>query len=352
MQLILKENPLDFYVEEIIPKEYFTNVNSNIYLYKITKKNLAHKNLEQILKTKFKKNFYYAGMKDKNALTIQYITSHEKINDFEIFEKDYYIKLEFVNNTKKHLFTGANLENYFKIKTNSFKEIKKIQYIGSPNYFDTQRFGNTEYLKITLSVLNNDFENALKFYLTRDSFNEETKTDRLEIEKNWYNLNNLNKKIKEKVFEKNQYKKQIFELILNKEFEKAFNLLNEKDLQFYYKQFQSHLWNELLKEIVKDYKYKEFESLYYPLEKIPNLELPLPNSKSNYKKYQKHLEIILERHNIKQKHLEKIIPKTKELRKTTFFPKDLKQKEFIEFRIKKGCYATIFLKHLFAINYI
>lgn len=352
INLILKEKPEDFYVEEILDKDYFISCESNIYLYKITKTNLSHKELELLLKTKFHKMFYFCGMKDKNAITVQYITSHEKIDNFDIKNKDYELKLEFMNSTKKHLFTGANKENYFEIKTNKFKDIKTIQYIGIANYFDEQRFGNVEYLDLTLAVLNNDFEKALKIYLTRKSNNNETNIIREELFKIWPKVNKLPEKIKEQIFERNEHKKNIYNYILKNEFEKAFNELNKKDLQFYYKQFQSKLWNDLLKTIISKYKNTEYENLYYALDKIPDFELALPNAKAKYNKYNKEFKEVLEKYNLKQEQLNKIVPEKTEYRNTIFFPKNISQKEsIIKFKIPKGSYATILIKQLYCMNF-
>jgi tRNA(Glu) U13 pseudouridine synthase TruD len=77
MQLILKQNPEDFYVEEILDKEFLKPSDKNIFLYKIEKQNLSHKELEYILKQKFPKTvFHFSGMKDKKC-TYNTICNHK-----------------------------------------------------------------------------------------------------------------------------------------------------------------------------------------------------------------------------------------------------------------------------------
>lgn len=331
MQLILKEKPEDFYVEEILPKDYFVSTNSNIYLYKVSKKNLSNTDLEKILKEKLG-FFNSSGIKDKLANTTQYVTSNKKIPDFEITTEDYNLKLEFLNNTKKHLFIGAHIKNRFKIKTNFFKIYKELGHLGTPNYFDEQRFGNTYYFDFITNLLNDDYENALKIYLTR---NYNTKECHKDLFYNWNNIKNISENTKREIFEVNDFKKEIYSLILKKDFKNAIKQLNINDLKKIYKQYQSYLFNEELKTDFKD------NSLIYG---------NLIYSKTKQKK-----KTIIIKYDLKLK--EFFITNDLE-RENSFFAKNIKQTKLnskeaiLEFELPKGCYATIFIKHLFAINYI
>ncbi len=331
VELILKENPESFYVEELLPKDYFVNVDSNINLYKISKKNLSNTDLEKILKEKLG-YFNSAGIKDKLANTIQYITSNRKIPDFEITNEDYYLKVEFLNTTKKQLFIGAHIGNKFKIKTNYFKIYKELGHLGTPNYFDEQRFGNSYYYEFIANLLNENYEEVLKIYLTR---NHETKESHKNLLDNWKNLENISNETKKEIFEVNDFKKEIYSLMLKKEFKKAIKQLNINDLKKIYKQYQSQVFNnELITEFTKDNI--SYEKLIFSKTRLKKKEIII---KFDLKLKEFFIANNLERENI-------------------FFAKNIKQTKLnsqeaiLEFELPKGCYATVFIKHLFAINYI
>jgi tRNA(Glu) U13 pseudouridine synthase TruD len=329
-KLILKQTPEAFYVEEVLPRDYFVESDSKIYLYKISKTNLSNTDLEKILKEKLN-YFNSAGIKDKLANTIQYITSNTKIDNFEISNNEYNLKLEFLNNTKKHLFIGANVGNKFKIKTNYFKKYKELGHLGSPNYFDEQRFGNSYYYDFITNLLNENYEDVLKIYLTRNAIKNESQKDLLN---NWNNITKISEKTKNEIFEVNNFKKEIYYLILKKDFKSAIKQLNIDDLKKIYKQYQSHLFNKKLEKTISNpiiYDYKKF-----PKTKLKKIVITI---KFDSKLKEFFVVNDLNRENI-------------------FFAKNIKQTKLnneeaiLEFELPKGCYATIFIKHLFAINYI
>jgi len=326
MDLILKQKPEDFYVEEILPKDFFKPTTKTICLYKVEKINVSHKELENILKLKCPKiNFHFAGMKDKNAHTIQYATANQKLADFEHSENNQFVKISFLQNVEKHLYAGANKENFFRIKTNYFKEYKSIPYIGTPNYFDDQRFGNDIFLDLVNAINNKDFESALKIYLTRPSLNKETNKMRTELKNNWKNLSKISEETKEKLFNQNKYKQQIFDLIIKKDYQSAFDLLNKKDIKMMVKQYQSYIWNQKLDEFISKTKYNLFSDLKFNIEKISQKEINVETLKRNAFFYAKELKQEKDKEN-----------------------KDL---AILSFKLPKGSYATILIKHLYSLNY-
>lgn len=145
------KNPRNFIVEEI-PLYAFSGCGEHLIL-KIRKKNLSTNEMLNI----FSKNLHikrneigYAGLKDKNALSIQYISLHKK------FEKQIanlnIENVKILDSTlhKNKLKLGHLYGNKFYICVKKVDKINalKIQEIcailsqnGMPNYFGVQRFG-------------------------------------------------------------------------------------------------------------------------------------------------------------------------------------------------------------------
>lgn len=145
------KNPRNFIVEEI-PLYTFCGSGEHIIL-KVRKKNLSTSEMLNI----FSKNLGikrteigYAGLKDKNALTIQYISIHKKfakqiehfnIENIKILDMTYHsnkLKLGHLWGNKFYIC----IKKVDNINANKIQEICKIlDKNGMPNYFGIQRFG-------------------------------------------------------------------------------------------------------------------------------------------------------------------------------------------------------------------
>jgi tRNA pseudouridine13 synthase len=154
IEFYFKQSVRDFVVDEI-PLYDFTEDGEHLIL-KIRKKNLATWDLINLLAKHLdihKKEIGYAGLKDKNALTIQYISilkKHEeqlenfKHDNIKILEKFYHnnkIKLGHLKGNK--FFIRLKKVNPTDAKKLA-KAIKRIKKEGMPNYFGHQRFGVNE----------------------------------------------------------------------------------------------------------------------------------------------------------------------------------------------------------------
>lgn len=182
--------------------------------------------------------------------------------------------------------------------------------------------------------------------------------------------------------------KQVGELIIKKEFEKAAKIIQEtekcgnisnndyigflrkipkKILQMYVHAYQSYLWNSVVDEYIKKrYKYREIKyclgGLAIPLQKVPNKNIPIvgfgtefedKDIKKIYENLMKKEKIIL------RDFIVRSMPElTNEgsLRDLTVEPKDFtisennkKEKSYVvEFILQKGSYATMVIKTLFS----
>ncbi len=147
-----RQNPNDFVVEEI-PLYPFSGEGEHLVLH-VRKKNLSTFELVEIIARYLgiqKKEIGYAGLKDKNALTYQYISLHRKYE--EAMERFSHPQIKILSKTyhKNKIKIGHLKGNRFFIRvkkvnpTNGRKiseVLKQIERFGMPNFFGYQRFGN------------------------------------------------------------------------------------------------------------------------------------------------------------------------------------------------------------------
>jgi len=146
-----KQSPRDFVVEEI-PLYEFSGEGEHLVLF-VRKKNLSTLELVSLFARYLgiqNKEIGYAGLKDKHAMTKQYISIHKKHEeaienftheDIKIISKTYH------NNKIKigHLKGNRFYIKVKKVNPTSAKKIdealKNISDFGMPNFFGYQRFG-------------------------------------------------------------------------------------------------------------------------------------------------------------------------------------------------------------------
>jgi tRNA pseudouridine13 synthase len=148
---LFNPSPRDFTVEEI-PLYPFSGSGEHLIL-KVRKKSLSTWEMLDILSSQIglrRREIGYAGLKDKHAMTIQYISlpvsyeekmssfSHENIKILDMFRHDNKIR------------TGHLKGNRFRLRFKKVLGIQRdkidstldwIEKNGLPNYFGTQRFG-------------------------------------------------------------------------------------------------------------------------------------------------------------------------------------------------------------------
>lgn len=157
--MIFKQNKDDFVVTEI-PLYEFSGEGEHLVI-KIRKKDLSTWDAVEIIanfvgcKTR---DIGYAGLKDKNAMTVQSISLHrqyeEKLNSFshaniKILEKTYHNNKIKVGHLKGNRFF-IRLKRVNVMDSNRIEQaLGSISQFGMPNYFGFQRFGieGNNYLK-------------------------------------------------------------------------------------------------------------------------------------------------------------------------------------------------------------
>lgn len=157
----LKKVPEDFIVEEIPVREF---EEDGIYLICLMRK--INYNTEDAVQTlsralgTTRKNISYAGTKDRNAVTYQYISlfkgTKERIQNLKL--KD--ISLEIVGRSNAPLSLGDLKGNNFEITVRNLESDSKINKITKfPNYFDKQRF-SVQNIDIGRAIVKKDYKEA------------------------------------------------------------------------------------------------------------------------------------------------------------------------------------------------
>lgn len=163
----IKEKPENFIVVE---KAYFPKNDGEFFLYLLVKRNLNTLDIARKL------SLDYAGLKDKNAITFQYVSSKIDYGDIKIEKyKNAFFILKKLRTIKRKIKIGQLEGNFFDIKlSESICNISET-FI---NYFDTQRikqFNITKGRKLLLqskklSKKENFFVDAYLSYLWNKSF--------------------------------------------------------------------------------------------------------------------------------------------------------------------------------------
>jgi len=216
---LLKQIPEDFLVEEVTNLNFEKNGRYGAFI--LTKKNYTTEDAIQTICGKLKidrKKIGYAGIKDRNAITTQYISIDGANSSTEnISLKD--ISLKFVGFLKEPITLGTLKGNNFSITIRNLKktEIPKKNKV-SINYFDKQRFSKNN-VEIGKAILNKKFKEACDLITLGDGSYRELIDKHLAKSKNDY-VNAL-KKIPRKI------------------------------LMIYVHAYQSKIWNETVQEYIK-----------------------------------------------------------------------------------------------------
>lgn len=150
--MIIKEEPEDFVVEEITNRNFIDD--GKLLAYKATKRNLTTVEMLKRLANANKlaqSNLGYAGLKDRRAVTAQYITAPKELKPV----KD--VTLELVGHTNEPLRLGDLEANKFSIL---IKEVMAVRDNAVPNYFGDQRFSHGN-LESGLYLVKKDYEHAV-----------------------------------------------------------------------------------------------------------------------------------------------------------------------------------------------
>lgn len=370
-QMLIKTYPEDFCVKEVLDLER----SGGPYSYYILKKrdtNLFH--VLEVISQRWKisrERFGFCGIKDKRAITEQYLSIKEgpekdlRTRNFELI---------FMGTGNRPLKIGDAQGNFFTVTLRGV-DTKKVSEafqiigrIGFANYFGIQRFTPDMHAKepIAKLLLKGKFEEALKEYF----INHPDPQVRKKLKEGWENLPEVLEDLHglskvDRIVLKRLSKKGSAEEAL-KAYPKAIKLM-------FFFSYQSLLWNRILCELIKErgetfmvpLTRKERIAFYISLcpgiEKMMEFELPyiseevysLPVS-SIRKKIDKWIEKEGLRPDLNREVLG-LKAFSSGRRKMIVLPRNMKVCEIhkdkitLQFFLPSGSYATIFL--LKVINY-
>ena len=151
IDVYFKQSKDDFVVNEV-PLYEFTGEGEHLII-KLRKKDLATWDAIEILANFLKcspREFGYAGLKDKNAMTVQHISVHRKFEEalkefshenIKILETTYHNNKIKIGHLKGNNFF-IRLKRVGLVEKQKIEEaLGKIAMFGMPNYFGFQRFG-------------------------------------------------------------------------------------------------------------------------------------------------------------------------------------------------------------------
>jgi len=257
----LRQKPDDFKVEEL--SELAVKDSGQFKLYRLEKRGMESFFLFSYLAKSSGievRDIGYAGLKDKHAVTRQYITIPAD-KEFKILhEKNF--DLEFLGYLDERLELGSLQGNRFEITMRNIHKgeldgirakSKGIEVMGVPNYFDSQRFGsviNNEF--VVKWAVKGDYEKAVKTFLTSYTRSEpaRVKDEKREILKNWPHIETLQAKATSLANVIEEYKK-------TKDWTAAYRRMPTNIRKMMLSAYQSYLWNECAKAILKKVLFHE-----------------------------------------------------------------------------------------------
>ncbi|MFT4303141.1 MAG: tRNA pseudouridine(13) synthase TruD [Candidatus Woesearchaeota archaeon] len=215
----IKQIPEDFNVKEILTDGSISQ-NGKFYVYSMLKRDLTTFQALDIISNRFKikrKDIGYSGLKDKKAITLQYISIPKKRKFNEEYDFDD-VSLRLVGFRDERLFPGFLQENRFLIVvrnvTNKPKIISRML-----NFFGEQRF-SSENIEIGRRIIKGKYAEAV----------------------------DLISKVSEDHF--------FFEYINANSTDTlgALNRLNKNILRIYLQAYQSYLWNICVEKYISSIK--------------------------------------------------------------------------------------------------
>jgi tRNA pseudouridine13 synthase len=253
----LKQTPTDFIVEEI-PNFTMSPEKDEHTVFLLEKQEVDTFDAIRRIAQRLHISLFeigYAGLKDKHALARQYVSIPTKYNVQGLKLESMVLRL--VGYSRKKIKIGDLIGNRFMITVRDVgeKELENIHTVaaeiplsGVPNYFDSQRFGSViDHGFIGKYVIRKQYGSAVKQYLTayQKSEPKKIKNEKRKILSCWDDLSKV--QVKNKAFAL-----VIKEFLETKSWLAAYRKIPAHLREMFVNAYQSYLWNECVKEILKE----------------------------------------------------------------------------------------------------
>ena len=253
----LKQQPADFIVEEI-PGFEVTSEKDEHTIFLLEKQEIDTFDAIRQIAKKIRISLFeigYAGLKDKHALARQYISIPTRY-DVQGLNVDS-LTLSFVGYHRKKIKIGDLIGNRFTITVRDMSENEladvsgraaTIPMSGIPNYFDSQRFGSViDHEFIGKYIVLKKYDHAVKQYLTvyHKSEPKKIKDEKRKILSHWNDLSTV------RVFNK-AFAEVVKEYLKTKDWRTAYRKIPAHLREMFVNAYQSYLWNECIKEVLKE----------------------------------------------------------------------------------------------------
>ncbi len=349
----VKGKPEDFRVEEVLSLNPLRGKRGKYRYYRLFKRGMetseAVNRVARLSQLK-PRDVLYGGLKDKNAETVQFIAVKEPLRLKELNEDN--LKVEFVgrlDRAPREVLKG----NRFEVVVRGVRDLppdrlEVLRNLGLPNYYGEQRFTPVRGEKFFITELLKSKEEAVKYLFTPAGWEGSAlrRAKKLFVEGKFSEAARLFKGWRRRVSNF---------LARGGDWDGAFKLIPQSELEFQANVLQSYLFNELLSRLVRErssralkFKYK-LGYLYYPLE-----EIPLPSSIASFTPQVALYDEILKDLGVKREELLPLSPLFHPFkRKALVKPEQLEVERLSEgYRLKfflpAGSYATNLLRFLFS----
>lgn len=253
---MIKSIPEDFIVKERAELPLLQKGQYRVYLLK-----KSHWNTLDIIRFLSRSldlgldKFTYGGKKDKHGLTHQFIAIRDP-RDFSQEGKNFSLTSQgfMARPMGPDLIKGnafAVIRRGLEDVTSIEKNIDEVKKTGFPNFFDDQRFRSYDPERgfFAEKILRRHWNGALQVFLTSAGTDAGKKErERKEaIFKNWKDWEEC------LVYANDPLEKKIFSYLKDhpQDFVRTLHMIPEEEISMFYSAFQSHLWNELLRRIIK-----------------------------------------------------------------------------------------------------
>src|SRR5262245_34735654 len=253
----LKRLPEDFQVEEQLS---LAPEGGPFVLYRLTKQSLSTLEAIDAVARRWKlktTEIAFAGLKDKHASTIQYVTI-ERGPRRGLSQSN--LQLDYVGAVSRAIHPHDITSNRFVVVIRDLSpaevkaavsELACVTASGLPNYFDNQRFGSLGQSGqfIAKSWCLGDYEQALKLALTDPRAGDSTdeRDEKNVLREQWGNWQALLKALP-----RSRWRAMLaFLADRPDDFRRAIALAPQELRSLWLAAFQSHLWNEILAAFIR-----------------------------------------------------------------------------------------------------